>query len=135
MVSDIGIIATALISSSAMILIAVLSSHNYIKKKTFLHKLSQQKKIDDIKLNALRKELGGNAAPDHNSDPNNDLTSVINNIAQKYFNKDEDDDEGIDWTDSLAEIATNNPELVKEFVGKFIHNKKNDVEDKILGSS
>lgn len=136
MVTDIGIIVVSLISMLGFILMMFLSQWNYKNKKTFLHNLSNQKKVDGLKLKKLKREMDLDQSPPAPTNDNVDLNKIISNIAGKYNNKNDDDfedDESNDWTDTIAEVVKDNPEIVQRFIGNFAGQKKQEIQDKILG--
>jgi len=136
MVTDIGIVAVALISSAAMMLTIFLMSYNYKSKKLFNYNLSLQRKQDKLKLDKLRKELKVQDQPKQDPDQSQDLNKIIGNIAQKYINPDEDyEDEGEDdITSTILQYAKDNPELTNMFLSKLnLGGSKKESTDQYLG--
>jgi len=137
MVTDTGIIVVSIISIFGMMTFMFLSQYNYFKKKTFLHRLGQQKKIDKLKLSQLRKELGVKDQPAKQIDQTDQLNSIIGNIADRYMNKEEDEEEEDDITSFILSQAKEHPELTKSILGNLgslAGNKKTDeIEQRYLG--
>jgi hypothetical protein len=133
MVTDTGIIVVSVISIFGMMVFMYLSQYNYFKKKTFLHKLGQQKKIDKLKLSQLRKEMKLNDGHQKETDQDMDLNQIIGNIADKYINKDDDEQEDDMIGNILGTVVENNPELVQKVLGRFTDQQDEERETKFLG--
>lgn len=133
MVTDTGLIVVSLISVFGMVTLMFLSQHNYFKKKTFLHKLTQQRKIDSLKLKQLKKEMGVSDKQKSGMDQDIDLNSLIGQFIQNYKNEDEDEEGGM-LDGVLGDIVENNPELVQKVLGKVTgKNQEDQQEIKYLG--
>jgi hypothetical protein len=128
MVTDTGLIVVSIISVFGMVTLMFLSQHNYFKKKTFLHKLGQQKKIDKLKLSQLKKEMGVSENNRKTSDNNLDLNGIIGNILDNYKSEDGEEEEGGMIENILGTVVENNPELVQRVLGG-ISGKKQDEEE------
>lgn len=122
------LIVVSIISVCGMIVFLQLSQYNYFKKKTFLHRLGQQKKIDKLKLSKMERELGLKTSRSKTEETEDKgliglLKGLdkdkIGNILEMLQGEEEEEDE-MDWIKNIS------PELINSVVKGMNKNKSDE---------
>jgi len=139
MITDVGMVAVAMISLATAYIISQSQLRNWMKKQNF----SLQVQAEKLKLKKLEKDLGlkrGSTAP-----PQGENKSLTETIAGLDLNKIKElagllnkDDTDIDYEDQpsiegfISDVVQNNPELVQQFLGKLQGGKDGGGSDNYL---
>jgi hypothetical protein len=121
------LVLVSIISTVGMIVVTQLITHNFFKKELFKADLQRTKRLDSLKLQQLKKEMGltKKIISADDSQQKLDLGPIINAITgggstQEYDDDEEDDDGGGNpLIDVIANVAKSNPDLVKNVIGKI----------------
>ena len=135
---DSTLIAVAIISGVFGIISIQLIQYNYFKKKRFDFKISQAKKLDTIKLQQVRKEMGisKNAKITEYVPEESGVIDMIKNIDMDKIKGalsmlQGDDDEEPPALGGIAGFIEENPELVNNILSGLKDSKHKDNEQVI----
>ena len=136
---DSSLIAVAIISGVFGIISIQLIQYNYFKKKRFDFKISQAKKLDTIKLQQVRKEMGisKNAKITEYSAPEeNNIIDLIKNVDMDKIRgalsmlQGGDDEEESPPLGGIAGFIEENPDMVNSIL-QGLKDNKNQGQEKI----
>lgn len=110
-----GLIVGSLISTTAMILLYMLSNRNWFKRENFKIEKSNVMQTNKIKLSQLRKELGVELKPK----PKVDLSGL--NLSG-LIGDTEEEPEGLGGyvTQIIGNVIENNPDIVEKYAPELI---------------
>ena len=136
---DSTLIAVAIISGVFGIISIQLIQYNYFKKKRFDFKISQAKKLDTIKLQQVRKEMGisKNAKITEYVPEESGVIDMIKNIDMDKIKgalsmlQGDDDDGDSPALGGIAGFIEENPELVNNILSGLKDSKHKDSEQVI----
>jgi len=139
MITDVGMVAVAIISLATAYIISQSSLRNWMKKQNF----SLQMQAEKIKLKKLERDLGLKGGKKI-SGPEPTLTETLGNIdldkikdLANMISKDQDNDYDLGDDEPsvegfIADVVKNNPDLVQQFLGKLQGGKDGKGSDNYL---
>jgi len=133
---DYTFLAVAIVSGVFGLISIQLIQYNFFKKKKFDYKLSQAKKIDTLKLQEIRKELGiGKKAPvsEYTAEPN--IIDMVQNLdmdkikgALSMLQGNDDDLPESNPLSGIGGLIEDNPEIVQGLLEAIKSKKPEDTQ-------